>query len=94
MLLKNKVILVLPRRMESKGTAEADLSQNDDVEEMPVGLSFSEEKEWHAALSPSEMTVPAFYMDALSYEIYYESKDLPPHRKRYIIDYINMLKQL
>ena len=93
MLSPNKVILVLPRRMESKCPAETGLSQKE-TEEMPEGFSFSEEKEGHAALSPSDMTVPAFYMDALSYEIFFESKDMPPHRKRYIIDYIRMLKQI
>ena len=54
----------------------------------------SVEKEWHASLSPSEMSVPAFFMDALSYEIFDESRDLSAHRKRFVIDYIKMLKQI
>lgn len=61
-----KAILVLPKRSDSTGSPEADITQKES-EVVREGFPFSKEEEWHAELSPSEMTVPAFYMDALSY---------------------------
>ena len=93
LISRKKVILVLPNRNESSVPLGFNPPQKES-KEVCESYSISKEKEWHAALSPSEMTVPAFYMDALSYEIFDESRDLPAHRKRFVIDYIKMLKQI
>ena len=93
LLSRKKAILVLPNR----NGAISPLVENPPQKESRAtcaSSSASDEKEWHASLSPSEMSVPAFYMDALSYEIFDESRDLPAHRKRFVIDYIKMLKQI
>ena len=93
LLSRKKAILVRPNRNGSMAPLVGNPPQNGSKAacESP---SVSEEKEWHASFSPSEMSVPAFYMDALSYEIFDESRDLPAHRKRFVIDYIKMLKQI